>query len=196
MRKKFVEKPGGKSMSKEVSVVTGSAAQVPEVVAARLGIEIVPFITYVNGKEYRDGVDLTPNELYQKMRSNPLMVKTAAPTVGQYYEAFKKLAEQGREILCVAISSKLSGDYSAALNAANLLKTEYPESKVTVFDSRRAAAPQGLLAIEAAERLQAGVPMEEVLAYLELAWPKTSLLAALDTLEYLNLGGRIGKAAI
>jgi len=89
------------------------------------------------------------------------MVKTAAPTVGQYYETFKKLAEQGRGILCVAISSKLSGDYSAALNAANLLKTEYPESKVTVFDSHRAAAPQGLLAIDAAERLQAGVPMEE-----------------------------------
>jgi len=58
-------------MSKEVSVVTGSAAQVPEDVAARLGIEIVPFITYVNGKEYRDGVELTPNELYQKCDPTP-----------------------------------------------------------------------------------------------------------------------------
>jgi len=97
-------------------------------------------------------------------------VKTAAPTVGQYYQAFKNSIEGGaKEILCVTLSSKLSADYSSAKNAANLVKTENPESKIFVFDSRRAAAPQGLLTIEAAERLNAGQPMEDVLAYLESA---------------------------
>jgi DegV family protein with EDD domain len=183
--------------NKAVSVVTGSAAQVPKEVAEELGIIILPLSVYVDGKEYHDGIDISPSELYQKMRLNQMEVKTAAPTVGQYYQAFKNSIEGGaKEILCVTLSSKLSADYSSAKNAANLVKTEYPESKVFVFDSRRAAVPQGLLTIEAAERLNAGQPMEDVLTYLENAWQKSSLIAALDTLEYLNRGGRIGQAAI
>ena len=183
--------------NKEVSVITGSCAQVPKEVAEELGIEVLPLIIYIDGKEYHDGIDFTPGELYQKMRVNQMEVKTAAPTVGQYYQAFIKSIEEGaKEILCVTLSSKLSADYSSAQNAANLVKTEYPDGNIIVFDSRRAAAPQGLLAIEAAERLNAGQPMEEVLAYLESAWQKSSLVAALDTLEYLNKGGRIGQAAI
>ena len=180
-----------------VSVITGSAAQVPKETAEALGIDILPLLIYVDGKEYHDGIDISPGELYQRMRLNQMEVKTAAPTVGQYYQAFKNSIEGGaKEILCVTLSSKLSADYSSAKNAANLVKTENPESKIFVFDSRRAAVPQGLLTIEAAERLNAGQPMEDVLAYLENAWQKSSLIAALDTLEYLNRGGRIGQAAI
>jgi len=183
--------------NKEVSVITGSCAQVPKEVAEELGIEVLPLLIYIDGKEYHDGIDFTPGELYQKMRVNQMEVKTAAPTVGQYYQAFIKSIEKGaKEILCVTLSSKLSADYSSAKNAANLVKTECPDCNIVVFDSRRAAAPQGLLAIEAAERLNAGQPMEEILAYLECAWQKSSLIAALDTLEYLNKGGRIGQAAI
>ena len=180
-----------------VSVITGSAAQVPKETAEALGIDILPLLIYIDGKEYHDGIDISPGELYQRMRLNQMEVKTAAPTVGQYYQAFKNSIEGGaKEILCVTLSSKLSADYSSAKNAANLVKTENPESKIFVFDSRRAAVPQGLLTIEAAERLNAGQPMEDVLTFLENAWQKSSLIAALDTLEYLNRGGRIGQAAI
>ena len=180
-----------------VSVITGSAAQVPKETAEALKIDILPLLIYIDGKEYHDGIDISPGELYQRMRLNQMEVKTAAPTVGQYYQAFKNSIEGGaKEILCVTLSSKLSADYSSAKNAANLVKTENPESKIFVFDSRRAAVPQGLLTIEAAERLNAGQSMEDVLTYLENAWQKSSLIAALDTLEYLNRGGRIGQAAI
>ena len=180
-----------------VSVITGSAAQVPKETAEALKIDILPLLIYIDGKEYHDGIDISPGELYQRMRLNQMEVKTAAPTVGQYYQAFKNSIEGGaKEILCVTLSSKLSADYSSAKNAANLVKTENPESKIFVFDSRRAAVPQGLLTIEAAERLNAGQPMEDVLTFLENAWQKSSLIAALDTLEYLNRGGRIGQAAI
>ena len=177
-----------------VSVITGSAAQVPKETAEAFGIDILPLLIYVDGKEYHDGIDISPGELYQRMRLNQMEVKTAAPTVGQYYQAFKNSIEGGaKEILCVTLSSKLSADYSSAKNAANLVKTENPESKIFVFDSRRAAAPQGLLTIEAAERLNAGQPMEDVLTYLENAWQKSSLIAALDTLEYLNREEGLGK---
>jgi len=85
-------------MSEEAAVVTGSVAQVPKDVAEELGIEIVPLVITVNGKEYLDGINITPGELYQKMRTDQLEVKTAAPTIGGYYEAYKKRgnAECGR----------------------------------------------------------------------------------------------------
>jgi len=78
-------------MSKEIAakVVTGSAAQVPKEVAQKLGMEIIPLIIYIDGKEYQDGINITPGELYQRMRTNQMVVKTAAPTVGQYYEVLK-----------------------------------------------------------------------------------------------------------
>jgi len=178
------------------TVVTGSAAQVPKEIASELGIEILPLRIYVNGKEYLDGIDLTPGELYQKMRASRLEVKTAAPSVGHYYQSFKKVLDQGgREIICIAIANKLSSDYSSAVNAANLIHTEYSDSKVLVLDSLRAAAPQGLLAIEAAQRLNAGEPLESVFDYLTTARFRTGLIAALESLDQLSQGGRIGKAA-
>jgi len=178
------------------TVVTGSAAQVPSDLANQLGIEIIPLKIYLNGKEYLDGIDLSPSNLYQKMRSDKVDVKTAAPSVGQYYECFKNILEQGEpEILCITLSSKLSSDYISALNAANIAQEEFKTAKVIVFDSFAAAAPQGFLAIEAAHRLHRGDSMESVVNYLSTARHRTGLFAALDTLSYLSQGGRIGKAA-
>jgi len=178
------------------TVVTGSAAQVPPDIAEQLDIEILPLKIYLNGKEYLDGIDLSPNDLYQKMRSEKVDVKTAAPSVGQYYECFKNILEQGeRDILCITLSSKLSSDYLSAVNAANMVQEEFQTAKVIVFDSFAAAAPQGFLAIEAAHRLHSGDSMESVVNYLSTARQRTGFLAALDTLSYLSQGGRIGRAA-
>jgi len=170
---------------------------VPQDVAAELNIKVIPFIVYVNGEEHRDGIDITPGELYKRMRTEQVDVKTAAPTVGEYYECFKDLYRDGtRQILCIMISNKLSSAYSAAVNAANLIKIELPDLEIVVMDCHRAAVPQGLLAIEAARKIKAGEPFEDVVAYASTEWQKTGLLAALDTLFYLNQTGRIGKAAI
>ncbi len=178
------------------TVVTGSAAQVPSDIAEQLGIEVLPLKIHVNGKEYLDGIDLSPNDLYQKMRSDKVDVKTAAPSVGQYYECFKSILEQGdRDVLCITLSSKLSSDYLSAVNAANMAQEEFQTAKVIVFDSFAACAPQGFLAIEAAHRLHRGESMDSVVSYLNTARQRTGFLAALDTLSYLSQGGRIGRAA-
>jgi len=178
------------------TVVTGSAAQVPPDIAEQLGIEILPLKIYVNGKEYLDGIDLSPSDLYQKMRSDKLDVKTAAPSVGQYYECFKDILEQGeRDILCITLSSKLSSDYLSAVNAADMAQEEFQTAKVIIYDSFAAAVPQGFLAIEAAQRLQRGESIDSVVNYLNTARQRTGFLAALDTLSYLSQGGRIGRAA-
>lgn len=178
------------------TVVTGSVAQAPSDLAKQLGIEILPLKIYINGKEYLDGIDLSPTDLYQKMRSENVEVKTAAPSVGQYYECFKTILEQGgREILCITLSSKLSSDYLSAVNAANMIQEEFQTARVIVFDSLSAAVPQGFLVIEAAHRLRSGDSMESVVNYLNTARHRTGLFAALDTLSYLSQGGRIGRAA-
>ncbi len=177
-------------------VVTGSAAQVPPETANQLGIVILPLTIMVEGKAYLDGIDLSPGELYQKMRTQKLEVKTAAPNVGQYYACFKRIVDQQEsDVLCISLSGKLSSDYNAAVDAAAMIASENPRNHVTVFDSLRAAAPQGLLAVEAAKRLRAGETMEEVIQYLISARQRSGLIAALDSLDYLAQGGRIGKAA-
>jgi DegV family protein with EDD domain len=130
------------------------------------------------------------------MRTQKIEVKTAAPNVGQYYECFKRIIDQqGCDILCITLSHKLSSDYNAAVNAAMMTSAEYPMNKVTIFDSLRATAPQGLLAVEAAKQLEAGVTIEEVVQYLMDARFRSGMIVALETLDYLAQGGRIGKAA-
>lgn len=177
-------------------VVTGSVAQVPPEIASQLGMVILPLTINVAGKDYLDGIDIFPGELYQKMRTQKLEVKTAAPSVGQYYECFKRIIDQkGCDVLCITLSRQLSSGYNAAVVAAQMISNEHPMSKVIVFDSLLVAAPQGLLAIEAAKQLQAGLSLEEVVQYLTNARHRSGLLAALDSLDYLAQGGRIGKAA-
>lgn len=177
-------------------VVTGSVAQVPPEIASQLGMVILPLTINVSGKDYLDGIDIFPGELYQKMRTQKLEVKTAAPSVGQYYECFKRIIDQkGCDVLCITLSRQLSSGYNAAVVAAQMISNEHPMSKVIVFDSLLVAAPQGLLAIEAAKQLQAGLSLEEVVQYLTNARHRSGLLAALDSLDYLAQGGRIGKAA-
>ena len=177
-------------------VVTGSAAQVPPEIASQLGIVILPLVIMVEGKEYLDGIDLHPGDLYQKMRTQKIEVKTAAPNVGHYYACFKRIIDQQEsDVLCITLSGKLSSDYNAAVDAAKMLSGEYSKNKVTVFDSLRAAAPQGLLAVEAAKRLRAGETIDDVVQYLMDARLRSRLIAVLDSLDYLAQGGRIGKAA-
>jgi DegV family protein with EDD domain len=177
-------------------VITDSASQLLPEEASKLGIEVVPLAIYVNGKEYLDGIDITPSDLYQKMRTEQLEVNTAAPGVGQFYERFKKIFEQGgRAILCVMLSSQLSSAYNSAVDAANMIRAEYPAQKVLVFDSLTAAVAQGFLAIEAAKRLREGEDLESVFNFLNSARQKAGLIAVVETLKYLAQGGRIGKAA-
>jgi len=182
-------------MQREAAIVTGSVGQVPQEIAEELKIHVIPFIVDVNGEEHRDGIDITPGELYRRMRVEQVEVKTAAPTVGDYYTSFKNLYESGiRKILCISLSNKLSSAYSAVVNAANLIREELSNLEVVVIDSLRVAVPQGFLAIEAAKKLNIGESFEDVVAYVNTQWIRTGLNVALDTLFYLAQGGRIGKA--
>jgi DegV family protein with EDD domain len=179
-----------------VAVVTDSVAQVPEDIARQLNITIIPFSVNFGEKTYLDGVDLDPQELYRRMRTEKVTPTTAAPSAGQYLEIFRSVLEKGwQEVLCISLAAKLSSGYNTALSTARQLCQEYPGRLIEVVDSRKATISQGFVAIAAARAAMQGKSFAEVKQTASEASRRSGFAASLDTLEYLARGGRIGKAA-
>jgi DegV family protein with EDD domain len=174
-----------------VRVVTDSVADLPPQVAQELGITVVPLNVRFGTEVYRDGIDLTTEEFYGRLKDGQTLPVTSVPTPAAYAEVYNKLAEETDEILAVAVSAKLSGTYAVALQSVGLLKRK---CRVEVLDSRWAVMAQGFIAITAARAAQAGASLGEVLATARRNMSRVDFYAAFDTLEYLKRGGRIGKA--
>ncbi len=174
-----------------VRVVTDSVADLPPQVAQELGITVVPLNVRFGTEVYRDGIDLTTEQFYERLKDSQTLPVTSVPTPAAYAEVYNKLAEETDEILAVAVSAKLSGTYAVALQSVGLLKRK---CRVEVLDSRWAVMAQGFIAITAARAAQAGASLGEVLATARRNMSRVDFRAAFDTLEYLKRGGRIGKA--
>jgi DegV family protein with EDD domain len=174
-----------------VRVVTDSVADLPPQVAQELGITVVPINVRFGTEVYRDGIDLTTEEFYQRLKDSKTLPVTSVPTPATFAEVYNRLAEEAGEILVVAVSAKLSGTYAVALQSVGLMKRK---CQVEVLDSRCAVMAQGFIAITAARAAQAGASFSEVLATARRNMSRVDFRAAFDTLEYLKRGGRIGKA--
>jgi DegV family protein with EDD domain len=174
-----------------VRVVTDSVADLPPQVAQELGITVVPFNVRFGTEVYRDGIDLTTEQFYERLKDGKILPVTSVPAPAAYAEVYNKLAEETDEILVVALSSKLSGTYDVALQSVGLLKRK---CRVEVLDSRWAVMAEGFIAITAARAAQAGASLGEVLAVARRNISRVDFRGAFDTLEYLKRGGRIGKA--
>jgi len=181
---------------KKVAVVTDSVAQVPKEIAEELDIHVLPFIVSIDGQDYHDGIDLLPAELYRRMRQEKVIPTTSAPSIGDYENAFMECMEAGAEaVACVVLSSTFSSGYNSACMAARLVKEKFPARKIEVIDSKLATIAQGFVAIEAAKEAQRGASLEEIIKKAKEVRQRVGLAASLETLEYLALGGRIGKAS-
>ena len=174
-----------------VRVVTDSVADLPPQVAQELGITVVPLNVRFGTEVYRDGIDLTTEQFYERLKNSKTLPVTSVPTPAAYAEVYNKLAEETGEILVVTLSSKLSGTYDVALQSVGLLKRK---CRVEVLDLRWAVMAEGFIAITAARAAQAGASLGEVLAVARRNIPRVDFRGAFDTLEYLKRGGRIGKA--
>ncbi len=180
----------------QVAVVTDSVAQVPPERAQQLGISVVPLAVIIGTERYLDGVDLTPTELYQRMRTEKIVPTTSAPSIGQYLETFRACFCAGAQaVLYVAISSRLSTTGNVAMQAAELVLEEFPGRTIEVLDSRQGAISQGFIAMAAARVAAENQPLGAVAEAARAAMPRTAVAVSLATLEYLARGGRIGKAA-
>ena len=174
-----------------VKVITDSVADLPSQVVQELGITVVPLHVRFGTEVYRDGVDLTAEQFYDRLVHDKTLPVTSVPLPAAFGEAYDKLAEETDEILAIILSSKLSGTYQVALQSIGLMKRK---CRVEVIDSQQAVMAQGLLAITAAKAANAGANLDEVVKLTHRNIQRVDFRAAFDTLEYLRRGGRIGKA--
>jgi len=174
-----------------VKIITDSVADLPPEVARELGITVVPLNVRFGDEVYRDGIDLTAEQFYEKLKYSQALPVTSVPSPATFVEAYDRLAEETDEILTVILSSKLSGTYEVALQSVGLMKQK---CRVEVIDSQWAVMAQGFVVITAARAAQAGASLDEVMDITHRNISRVDMHAAFDTLEYLKRGGRIGKA--
>ncbi len=172
-----------------VQVITDSTADIPPALAQAAGIWVVPLSVRFGSEVYRDGVDITADQFYGKLRSWPGLPATSAPAAGIFAERYREALAAGRSSLGIHLSSKLSGTYSAAATAA----AEFGD-EVAVLDSRSASMALGWIVLAAAERARAGASLAEVRELAESLIPRAHVYLTLDSLENLRKGGRIGRA--
>jgi len=183
--------PRGQSSARRVKIVTDSASDIPAEIARGLGITIVPCNVHFGQNTYRDGVDLTGEEFFNKMATSPTLPTTSQPAVGVFEEVYRRLAQETDQIVSISLPKKLSATYNSALLAAQAL----PQLEIVIIDSTQVCMAQGWLAIIAARAARQGMGLAEIVALVEDTIPRLRLIALLDTLEYVQKGGRIGKAS-
>ncbi len=174
-----------------VKIVTDSVSDIPPKVAKELGITIVPLHVRFGTEVYRDGVDLTADQFFDRLPKSKILPITSVPSPGDFAETYNKLTEEMDEILVITLTSKLSGTNDVAKQSIGLTKRK---CRIEVIDSQMAIMGQGLIVITAARAAQAGANFDEVLGIVNRNIPRVDFRVAFDTLEYLQRGGRIGKA--
>lgn len=180
----------------EVTVITDSVAQVPEHLARELGIVVVPFVVTINETSYEDGIDILPEVLYKRMRLEKVIPKTSAPSPARIHQAMENVIQQGStSILFVALSSNLSGSFNTTSMVAQTVRKEHPTVIVELLDTRTAAIAEGYVAIQAARAARSGMDLAGVVQVAQETSRRVGIVVTFDSLEYLALGGRIGKAA-
>jgi DegV family protein with EDD domain len=173
-------------------VVTDSTADLPQDEAAALGVTVVPLTILFGSESLRDQVDIGPEEFFRRLVSSSVLPKTSQPSPAAFADAYSRLLNEGAtEILSIHISGKLSGTVNSARTARDSLPNP---TAVTILDSGTVTAEMAYGIRAAARVAAAGGNAEQARAAAERALRHSHLYAVLDTLEYLQKGGRIGRA--
>lgn len=174
-----------------VKVVTDSTSDIPADLVESLGITVVPCNVNFGTDTFKDGVDLSSEEFYDRLVNGPQFPSTSQPSPGDFIETYKQVGEDADGIVSVHVSAQLSGTYNSAEQAREQVDVGSP---IELVDSQQASAGVGVVAIAAARAAGKGASVEEVAATARNAASRAELLFLLDTLEYLQKGGRVGKA--
>ena len=178
-----------------IAIVTDSTACIPRNLREELHIHEVAYYIHRGIEVLRDLVTIQRKEFLQWLPTAEKLPKTANPSPGDYYQVYKDLSDAGKkEIISIHMTSKGSGAYQAALIAAKMVKEKLPNIHVEVVDTLNVALCQGWIAIEAARSAIAGLKLDEITKKIQGMIPVTRMVQTADTLRYLYMGGRIGKA--
>lgn len=175
---------------RRVAIVTDSTAYMPPDLVQQYQIHVVPNVVTWGSKTYRDGVDITSTEFFERRKSDPENPTTAVASIGEFRDVYAQAAEGADAVLGIHLSAKLSGTYSAAEQARAMLG----DKEIRVLDSNATAMALGFVVLAAARAAEAGQTLAEVAAAAEATIPRVGLVFTVETLEYLRRGGRIGGA--
>jgi uncharacterized protein len=173
----------------KVAIVVDTGADLPAAEVERLNLHTVPVRVNFGAEEFLDHITLQPAELYARMRASQVPARTSQPPAGEFRRLFDILHSHASEIICVNVSSRLSGTYQAALSAAKMVDAK----RVHVFDSRTAAAGEALLALYAGECALAGLDASSIIQKLQQIRPLTRTFAVIRDLSFGVRGGRVPR---
>ena len=173
-----------------IKIVTDSTAGIPEAMVREHDIRIIPLYVHFGEEAFKEGIDITNEQFYERLRTSASLPTTSQPSVGEFHEIFKELTDAGHEVLALTISSKLSGTWNSAMGALEML----PGAPISVVDSLSTSLGMYMLVESALGKIAAGATRQEVAVHLEELKGRLNILFVVDTLEYLAKGGRIGNA--
>lgn len=172
-----------------VAVVVDSTSDIPQSIREQYNIAVVPLLILFGNDQYRDGVDMSSSEFYRRLTEGKVHPTTSQPSPGDFAETYERLAANHDGIISIHLGGKLSGTVRSAHQAAEML----PHIPIRIIDSGSVSLGFGFLGIEAARMAQQGKSLDEIEAAITAMVPRISLWAVLDTLTYLERGGRIGR---
>jgi DegV family protein with EDD domain len=173
----------------KIGILTDSTADLPQALIKEYGIEVVPLQVSIDDQQYTDGVDLTPDEFFEKIRRGEHRVSTSQPAPGVFIECYHRMLERFDTVLAIHMTGKLSG----TVRAAELAGEMFPDGKIRVIDSKSTSMGLGGLVLEAARAVQRGMNMEQIIAMVQRLRERVHFLVTLDTLEFVRRGGRVSR---
>ncbi len=182
---------------RDFKILTDSCSDIPDKLLLENKIDFMPFYTCVDGKNYlKERIDISVDDFYQKILDDKnLFAKTSFPALDEFMNFFRFYLRQNLDILYISMSSKFSGVYSGLLGILNDLKKEFPDANIFFLDSGQISMGQGLLVLEACEAKKSGCNIFETVEFIEKTKLDTKLFFTVDSLNYLQKGGRIGKVS-
>ena len=175
---------------KKVAIITDSSAYLPQEIVDELEITVVPLTLHWDGETFRDGVDIHAEEFYERLTHSETIPTTSQTTVGEFSTLFQSLLDQDYAVLAMLISSGISGTVESALQA----KTDFPDAPLEVIDSQLVSMALGFMVMKVARAAHNGASLEECKALSESLNEHIGVYFTVDTLKYLNKGGRINTA--
>jgi DegV family protein with EDD domain len=175
-----------------IKVISDSANDVPKEYARRYDIEVLPLHVNDGEKEYADGVDIDVDQIYEGMKEG-VVYRTSQVVVEDFYQCFKRNADEGNTVIYPAFSSGLSGTYGSAVTALARLEEERGKCDLHLVDTKAASFGAGMSVVRAAMMAEQGKTVEEILVALEFYNKNADHLISVDDMVYLYRGGRISK---
>ncbi len=174
-----------------IKIVTDTGADLPADMLKALDIPAVPVYIYFGDKAYKDGIDIGPDELYQRLAEGPIHPTTTQPMPVDFANLYRELAKDYDEIISIHLSSKVSGTVNSALQGREMAGVK---ARIEVIDSFGVSMAVGLLTLAAARLVKSGADFDSTVAECRKMIEKIRLYGVLDTLKYLLAGGRITKS--